>query len=237
MLNYRPHDIIQKIKYSFSTFKYSKNAVNQRFNWDWKSVHYNRIALVNLLISLKGHNCKYLEIGCDDNELFDAVFCQHKIGVDPKRGGSHRMTSDEFFQQNNTKFDVVFIDGLHEYEQVRQDAINALNTTNDGAWIAFHDFLPRDWREQHVPRLRGSWTGDCWKLAVELSQTEGIDFKIININHGVGVIRAKPGAQIKDMRKELKYAQFDRFIEELPNLPRCEWEEAFSWVTSYNDKL
>ena len=44
------------------------------------------------------------------------------IGVDPMSGGTHRMTSDEFFRRNREqwhyKFDLVFIDGLHEVSRV-----------------------------------------------------------------------------------------------------------------------
>ena len=46
------------------------------------------------------------------------------------------MTSDEFFAQNEGSFDVVFIDGLHEYAQVRADAINALAVLSERGYIA-----------------------------------------------------------------------------------------------------
>ena len=55
----------------------------------------------------------YLEIGCADNDLFDAVMAGRKVGVDPLRGGTHRLTSDAFFAgYDGEPFDVVFIDGL-----------------------------------------------------------------------------------------------------------------------------
>ncbi|MBP0574550.1 class I SAM-dependent methyltransferase, partial [Mycobacterium tuberculosis] len=89
-----------------------------------------------------------------------------------------RMTSDAFFATNTENFDVVFIDGLHEYAQVRRDVVHALGCLAAGGWIALHDMLPRGWREQHVPRLSRSWNGDCWKIAVELSHSPDVEFRI-----------------------------------------------------------
>jgi len=64
----------------------------------------SRIDLIDLAIK-KTKSKKYLEIGCDKNKVFNNVACEHKVGVDPVRGGTHRMYSDEFF-----KFKLVLID-------------------------------------------------------------------------------------------------------------------------------
>ena len=62
----------------------------------------------------------YLEIGCKDDETFAPMsqLFEYSAGVDPASGGTHRMTSDSFFQQNKQTFDLIFIDGLHTGEQV-----------------------------------------------------------------------------------------------------------------------
>lgn len=62
----------------------------------------------------------YLEIGCDQNQTFGKIehLFNQAICVDPSKGGTIRMTSDDFFAQNIEKFDIVFIDGLHEAHQV-----------------------------------------------------------------------------------------------------------------------
>ena len=78
-------------------------------------------------------NCKnYLEIGCDRNQIWDHINVKNKFGVDPRRGGNIRLTSDEFFEQNkdNNLFDVIFIDGLHTYDQVSKDVEES--ETSDG---------------------------------------------------------------------------------------------------------
>ena len=215
--------------------EFSAHKSDVCYDWNWRSIDKNRIALVHLLINLrKGLHCRYLEIGCYNNTLFDTVYCNDKVGVDPEKGGTCRKTSDDFFDQNTKNFDVVFIDGLHEYAQVRQDAINALNCLADGGWIAFHDFLPRNWIEQHVPCLNNAcWTGDCWKLAVELTNSPDVDFRILNIDHGVGVMRPRvKNAKIVDMRHELQTAQYDYFVNVLPQLPRCDWAEGVEWINA-----
>jgi len=106
---------------------------------------YKRHAFINKAIS-KYNDCKYLEIGVADNNVFNSIplKIQNKFGVDPSEGGNYRMTSNEFFQKHeNIKFDVIFIDGLHHYEQCQEDCINAMSALNKNGIILFHDFLPR----------------------------------------------------------------------------------------------
>jgi hypothetical protein len=211
--------------------QFQHHAYEKSLAWNWRSINYNRIALINLLVS-NFQNCDYLEIGCNTNNLFDSVPVKNKIGVDPFAGGNIRKTSDDFFSENAAKFDVIFIDGLHTYEQVRLDVINAIKTLKPGGWIALHDLLPRDWIEQHVPVISSSnWTGDVWKVAFELSKTNGVDFKILKIDNGVGVFKlTSPSPQLLDMTAELGGKQFSYFYENLSQLPILEWDEAQSWL-------
>jgi len=208
--------------------QFNHHAHPKNFDWAWEKKGFNRIAVVNYLIAKRGGlTSQYLEIGCAANTLFDSVASLNKIGVDPDAGGTHRMTSDEFFEKNREDFDVIFIDGLHEYTQVRKDALNSLKVLKEGGWIGFHDFLPSSWKEQHLPRISNNWTGDCWKLAVELAQAKGIEFKILDIDHGVGLIKKTSSEwHISDFSDELKTAEFDKFVEVVGELPLCSFEEA-----------
>ena len=45
------------------------------------------------------------------------------------------MTSDEFFKNNKDQFDLIFIDGLHHYNQVKKDIINSVEVLKDGGII------------------------------------------------------------------------------------------------------
>ena len=84
----------------------------------------HRLNVINNLIQ-KLKISSYLEIGCDQDEVFSFVKIENKIGVDPVSGGTHRMTSDTFFRDNSKFFDLIFIDGLHTYDQVKKDIINS----------------------------------------------------------------------------------------------------------------
>ena len=142
------------------------------------------------------------------------------------------MTSDAYFNQNVKKFDVIFIDGLHTYMQVRQDTINAINSIKKGGWIALHDMLPGNWKAQHVPQISGIWNGDVWKVAFELASTEGIEFKIVKIDHGCGVFQiTKENPQLVDMTTELIDQKFSYFFENIEKLPLIDWNTARSWVS------
>lgn len=214
--------------------QYSHNACETTFDWDWKQTHFNRIALVNMLVAkVGGPDVSYLEIGCFGNALFDSVFASNKTGVDPASGGTHRMTSDDFFEQNNEMFDVIFIDGLHEYEQVRRDTENSLKFLKPGGWIAYHDLMPRTWKEHHVPMLQDNWTGDCWKIAFDLVRSEDLDFRLAKIDHGVGVLRVqKAGAKVFGEPAAMTDKQFDYFANNLAELPIEEWDQVKGWIAN-----
>lgn len=217
--------------------KFVHHAHDGQFNWDWSSIPHNRIAIVNRLLAAVGKpDPDYLEIGCATNTLFHSVGCKSKTGVDPEKGGTHRMTSDEFFAQNDKSFDVIFIDGLHEYAQVHKDAVNALDCLNEGGWIAFHDLLPRNWKEHHVPILNSLWTGDCWKAAFELTRSPDLDFKIALADHGVGIARkTKKGAcEILDQSELLSDQQFAYFHDNIDELPVTEMDAVYDWINKHS---
>ena len=90
----------------------------------------SRVEIVQNIIDLKNYK-SYLEIGTFKDELFASVKCNKKIGVDPVSGGNVRKTSDKFFLENKEKFDLIFIDGLHHYNQVKKDIANSLVALND----------------------------------------------------------------------------------------------------------
>jgi hypothetical protein len=221
-----------KKKYKAIEDQYRAHAHPKVFHWNWRERNFNRIALVNLLIAnTKGWDSNYLEIGCASNSLFDSVAAKHKVGVDSAEGGTHRMTSDEFFRLNNENYDVIFIDGQHEYLQVRKDALNALDCAEEGGWIAFHDLLPSSWKEHHVPRLQKVWTGDCWKLAVELIQAKGVEFKILEIDYGVGLLKKTSSEwSVPDLSEYLLKAEFELYVEELDTFPIISFEDAVSYI-------
>lgn len=154
----------------------------------------SRLDLIQLAIS-KTNATRYLEIGCFKDKIFSKIDVEHKVGVDPVRGGNRRMYSDEFFIQNTDTFDVVFIDGLHYYDQVSRDFKNSLKVLSRNGIILLHDMLPTTEAEAVVPipdRLPHTWVGDVWRLAFDLTNRQDINFKLILIDNGCGIVFNQP---------------------------------------------
>ena len=210
--------------------RHRANASDAVCDWDWAATPFNRIALVNHLLR-RIPDAAYLEIGCDREALFRSVPVADKTGVDPVRGGTVRSTSDAFFATNDRRFDLCFIDGLHSYEQTRRDVVAALAAMKPGGWILIHDLLPRSWEEEHVPRFREEWTGDVWKVAVDLAASPDVDFAIAAIDHGVGIVRPHvPQARLAESAPGLSEARFAAFCEIVPSLPVLGWDETLDWI-------
>ena len=154
----------------------------------------------------------YLEIGCDKNQSFSKINVKNKVGVDPISGGTIRDTSDNFFKINKNKFDIIFIDGLHHYEQVSRDIKNSLNILNQNGFILIHDCLARCITHQAIPRYIGSWNGDVWKSIVEMRTLDKIETYTCQIDFGIGVIKNTKNSDIlkiniKDFSK-LKFKDY-----------------------------
>jgi len=142
---------------------------------------------------------KYLEIGCDDDASFSKIKIEKKIGVDPFSGGTIRDSSDNFFKNNKDFFDIIFIDGLHIYDQVIKDINNSLKFLNKDGFILIHDCLPRTKAHQAIPRYRGSWNGDVWKAIVEMRTKKDVETYTCKIDYGIGVIQKKDNTDILNL--------------------------------------
>ena len=157
--------------------------------------NFNRISLINFGIFKLGPNCRYLEIGVFQDTVFNSIplTLDKKIGVDPVKGGTHRMTSDEFFKNNHLKFDIIFIDGLHTYDQVKRDFINSYNSLSDEGIIYIHDMLPEKSIYQNLKRKTSIWNGDVWKLGFQLNDLSNFknNFIIVNVDFGIGIFKKK----------------------------------------------
>jgi len=136
---------------------------------------------------------KYLEIGMGPGLNFNSVECDYKICVDPTPTVpvTFKLTSDDFFKQNNETFDIIFIDGLHWSEQVYRDIVNSLNILNDGGYIVCHDMNPHSEFIQRYPQplAESEWTGDCWKAWVKLrSERNDLKMYVVDTDYGCGII-------------------------------------------------
>lgn len=125
----------------------------------------------------------YLEVGCRKGDSFAPVrsktiavdpFFRAEINIIGKKPALHvfQTTSDDFFAQkflerNGIRLGLSFLDGMHLYEYLLRDFMNAEANSRPEGVILMHDCVPfnhgmttRDLN--NIPRA--AWTGDVWKL-------------------------------------------------------------------------
>ena len=153
----------------------------------------------------------YLEIGCNDDELFSRIKTKNKIGIDPVIGGNIKITSDAFFLKNKLKFDCVFIDGLHIYDQVKRDIVNSAKFLNENGFILVHDCLPRSISNQAVPRYKLTWNGDVWKAIVDLRRDPNLEIFTCLADEGISIIQNKKNSNILKIDKKISEIKFKDF--------------------------
>ncbi|MBD1140862.1 class I SAM-dependent methyltransferase [Pelagibacterales bacterium SAG-MED39] len=208
--NRKKEFFFNKIYHLLFSEKFSKKI---NYNFEKKS----RIDLINLVIK-KNRYKKYLEIGCNLDEVFDKINI-NKVGVDPVSGGNFRGTSDDFFSKNSDKFDCIFIDGLHIYEQVMKDILNSIKFLDDNGVIIIHDCLPESIGHQRVPRSRYNWNGDVWKAIVEVRTWKNFDTFTILADQGLGIIKKRKNLNVLNIEKksfkDLKFKFFYNNYKEI----------------------
>ncbi|MDI7776362.1 class I SAM-dependent methyltransferase [Asticcacaulis sp. EMRT-3] len=159
--------------------------------------------IINILS--KGAYSDYLEIGVEAGDTFNKVNIRHKVAVDPDfkipvtqlQGAAFPITSDSFFSANNAQFDCIFLDGLHLYEQVRRDFMNAWGRIKPGGIILIDDCYPSDafaamrdhTKCHHLKIARGdtdrNWMGDVYKLVAWINDFTEARYSFIDDTMGI----------------------------------------------------
>lgn len=112
----------------------------------------NRKHFITTLINLCNYK-SYLELGVDDGRNIVYVATNTNVecvGVDVNQPTSYlgfrfKMgTTQQFFEQNSSMFDVVFIDACHNIDNVIEDLENSLKVLNKNGVILLHDTDPVD---------------------------------------------------------------------------------------------
>ena len=188
----------------------------------------------NIIESITNSKMKYLEIGVEYGTTYKNIHFINKTGVDPDPKFEDetlvKLTSDDFFAGNKNKFDVIFIDGMHQIEYVINDFNNSVNILNQGGYIFIDDILPLNYNEQlkvpnfncyenNILKYREPWTGDVWKMLywILLNFADNIEIKYFNNQNyrGVGCIKLiKPFyIDVNDIEKINKHDYFQDFSE------------------------
>lgn len=156
-----------------------------------------RTNILQILIDRNSYD-SYLEIGLGNGKNFENIIINKKVSVDPNTeyNAVYQDTSDNFFKDNNDKFDIILVDGLHHADQVYVDIQNSLAVLNPGGVIVCHDMNPKKEEHQVVPFNGGHWNGDCWKAFVRLRQEKGNEYLMFTVDtdEGCGIITKNDNA-------------------------------------------
>jgi hypothetical protein len=157
-----------------------------------------RIQIINLFIKINKYKT-YLEIGVNTpaqpGYSHDSIEIETKHGVDPAVDTTYKMTSDDFFKDHiKMKYDIIFIDGLHIFEQAYRDIVNSLEYLNENGTIIVHDCNPLKEITQRRERASSVWHGDVWKAILKL-RIENPNVIIYTVNTDEGCTIIKKGSQ------------------------------------------
>ena len=164
-------------------------------------------------IATKINAKSYLEIGVQTGATFHRVEVSEKVGVDPdptSRASLH-ITSDFYFDilDENKKFDLIYVDGLHEWQTALRDIKNAVRHLSENGVIVVDDIAPK--RESHQTRKPTHiyWTGDVWIawLIATTDLREEFDLFSVDLAFGQGIIIPKKFGTSKQEKK----------VDQLPN--------------------
>lgn len=153
-----------------------------------------RTELIRSFINKYGYK-SYLEIGVNTPAQpgynWDSIEIETKHGVDPAVDTTFKVPSDEFFAKHvKQKYDIIFIDGLHIFEQVYRDIVNSLKWLNENGTIVVHDCNPTKEITQRPERASDVWHGDVWKSILKLRMEEpNITIYTVNTDEGCAVIQ------------------------------------------------
>ena len=185
-----------------------------------------RALLINALISIFKYK-NYLEIGVGRGDNFKDIEIENKECCDPNDDDAdgnysditYEMTSDKMFESINEDktWDIIFIDGYHEGNQVMRDLFNSMKHLSSNGIILIHDSLPDNENDASYPRNTDkTWNGTVYKIYPRLKDLQAFFF-IINEDSGIGVIPKQ------------------EFPDEIPEASTLEYNEIFNGVKVFDE--
>ena len=178
---------------------------------------------------------KYLEIGIDLGHTFSSIKCIDKLGVDIVDNCgyvTHLMTSDNFFAGNTKKFDIIFIDGDHHWQQIVKDFNNAVKCLNQDGLLFVHDLIPANERI-----TKYDLGGDGYKLLVAKLFRRHPNEKIIVCIHNDGLsLFVNPAPVTNQMAKIMEKVDLKTFYGILKQRRLCS-HEMFLYIMQHIQEL
>lgn len=180
-----------------------------------------RLDVIQALLN-KRRSPAYLEIGVQSGKNFFSIKAGDKTAVDPQfafplkerirwvfknysnlAARYYEITSDRYFEIINSskKMDVIFIDGLHTYDQSLRDVINSLSILKENGVIVMHDCNPphktaaypsqsiEEAAAANLSSWTNEWCGDVWKTICFLRSTrKDLRVFVLDTDYGLGII-------------------------------------------------
>lgn len=174
----------------------------------------------------------YLEVGVAAGATFRYVNIRRKHAVDRRFKFDYKeletdavkffeMTSDEYFTscvEPSERFDIVFLDGLHTFEQTFRDFCASLMHSHDNTIWLFDDVFPTDIfsahrnpvaarKHRHLHGGEGSrWHGDVFKVIFALHDFfPNMSYKTINTRgNPQTVLLKRPRSSFKPLYNDLE---------------------------------
>lgn len=172
-----------------------------------------RTDVLNRLIERHDYH-SYLEIGVwHPSRNFAHILARQKLGVDPfipRESGILTCTSDDFFSSHpDAKFDLIFVDGDHRFQQVEKDVRNAVQRINAGGAVVMHDCYPKSEAEAAAEKLTGSdpWCGGAYRVFLGYRRDAAYRARCVDCDHGIGIIRLGAG-QTTSIPADFEFAEF-----------------------------
>jgi len=172
----------------------------------------DRTEIINYIIQ-KNNYKSYLEIGTQYGWNYDNIIIDNKECCDVDDSYhelTYHMSSDEMFSRMpiDKKYDIIFIDGLHNELFVHRDIINSLKHLNVGGIICVHDVIANDYSAVSEVFNGGTWNGDVYKAICNLSNLNIEYYTLFNDDYGLALIKYYEypyELQISDIRAKIKY--------------------------------
>jgi hypothetical protein len=161
---------------------------------------------------------RYLEVGVYSGDSFLPQRARRKVAVDPSfkfevaaarakdsSAEFHEVESDTYFGRiagRGDRFHVIFLDGLHTFEQTLRDFLNAAERLEPGGVIVLDDVRPSselaalpDWGEafqrSQAPDVtwNGDWMGDVYRVLLFIdSFVQGFTYRTVQETGGQTVL-------------------------------------------------
>jgi len=204
-----------------------------------------KFELINILLGEVGGGGRYLEIGVQTGITYAYVEAKVKVGVDPMPMLGYNMvfllniwgrrnerewylvpdTSDVFFKDGfkvaeiPKEYEVIFVDGLHEYRQVLRDIRNSMEHLVDGGYILIHDTAPDSAKKASGKAEEGDWNGTVYQAIYDLHISGAKYYTVEGMPEGMTIL---PKQELRlptaSETPGISYEEFDKNRAEILHL-------------------